>query len=56
MVQEPVFSNVNQTRRTTPVREDIPYGVTPEVLDSEDDGNDDGDIYDLPPFLRERNY
>ena len=55
-VQEPVFSNVNQTRRSAPVREDIPYGVTPEVLDSEDDDNGDGDIYDLPPFLRDRNY
>ena len=56
VVQEPVFSNVNQTRRSAPVREDIPYGVTPEVLDSEDDDNGDGDIYDLPPFLRDRNY
>ena len=55
-VQEPVFSKVNQTRRSAPVREDIPYGVTPEVLDSEDDDNGDGDIYDLPPFLRDRNF
>ena len=56
VVQEPVFSNVNQTRRSTPVREDVPYGVAPEVLDTEDDDNDGGDIYDLPPFLRDRNY
>ena len=56
VVQEPVFSNVNQTRRSAPVREDIPYGVAPEVLDTEDDDNGDGDIYDLPPFLRDRNY
>jgi cell division protein FtsZ len=56
VVQEPVFSNVNQTRRTAPVREDISYGVSPEILENEDEDNGDGDIYDLPPFLRERNY
>ena len=56
-VQEPVFSNVNQSRRSAPVRDDGPYGgVSPEVLDNDDDCSDDGDIYDLPPFLRERNY
>ena len=54
-VQEPVFNNV-QTRRSAPVRDEVPYGVSPEVLDNEDEGNDDGDIYDLPPFLRDRNY
>ena len=54
-VQEPVFNNV-QTRRSVPVRDEVPYGVSPEVLDNEDEGNDDGDIYDLPPFLRDRNY
>ena len=56
VVQEPVFSNASQTRRTAPVREDISYGVSPEILDNEDEDNGDGDIYDLPPFLRERNY
>ena len=52
-VQEPVFSNVSQTRRV-PSKEDVGY-VNPEVLEGEDDEGD-GDIYDLPPFLRERNY
>ena len=55
VVQEPVFSN-QQTRRTAPVREEVSYGVSPEILDNEDEDNGDGDIYDLPPFLRERNY
>ncbi len=54
-VQEPVFSNVSQTRRSTPVREEVSYASTPEVLDSDDESGD-GDIYDLPPFLRDRNY
>lgn len=54
-VQEPVFSNVSQTRRSTPAREEVSYASTPEVLDSDDESGD-GDIYDLPPFLRDRNY
>ena len=53
-VQEPIFSNVSQTRRSVPVKEELNYGVSPELLDS-DDGDDSGE-YDLPPFLRERNY
>ena len=56
-VQEPVFSNVSQTRRASVNKEDVPYGgASTEVLQGEDDGDDSSDIYDLPPFLRERNY
>ena len=53
-VQEPVFSNVSQSRRTSSVKDDIGFNSKPEVLEGEDD--DSGDLYDLPPFLRERNY
>ena len=53
-VQEPIFSNVSQNRRSMPVKEELSYGVSPELLDS-DEGDDSGE-YDLPPFLRERNY
>ena len=51
-VKEPVFSNGAPTRRATPVKEEY---HAPEVLDSDDSSSDDGD-FDLPPFLRERNY
>ena len=53
-VQEPVFSNVSQVRRSTPVNENVNYVSSPELLSDNDD--DSGDAYDLPPFLRERNY
>lgn len=53
-VQEPVFSNVSQTRRSTPMNENVNYVSSPELLSDNDD--DSGDAYDLPPFLRERNY
>lgn len=53
--QVPVFSNVSQTRRSTPATETPSYTSSPEVLNDEDDG-DSSDAYDLPPFLRERNY
>ena len=56
VVQEPVFNNVNQTRRSVPVREEASYSSKPEVLESDDNDTGDGDIYDLPPFLRDRNY
>ena len=56
---EPVFSNVSQpTRRSTPVR-DPEYGVissTPEVLQDDDSSNGSGSEFDLPPFLRDRNF
>ena len=53
--QVPVFSNVSQTRRSTPATETPSYTSSPEVLNDEDDF-DSSDAYDLPPFLRERNY
>ena len=57
VVQEPVFSNVSQTapRRSTTVNENVNYVGSPEILNEEGEG-DSGDAYDLPPFLRERNY
>ena len=52
----PVFSNVSQTRRSAPANDTNNYSApNPEVLNDEDDG-DSSDAYDLPPFLRERNY
>ena len=54
VVQEPVFSNVSQTRRSAPAQELTNYANGPELLNEED--SDSGDAYDLPPFLRERNY
>ncbi len=50
---EPVFSNVAQSRRTPTKEERV---KEPEILQdvSSNDSSDDG--YDLPPFLRERNY
>jgi cell division protein FtsZ len=48
VVQEPVFSNNPPTRRS---RDE--YASVPEVLDEEPDG---GDAYELPPFLRDRNF
>ena len=44
---QPVFSNAQPTRRSTPTKE-------PEVLQSSDDSGD-GD-FDIPAFLRDRNY
>ena len=56
-VQEPVFSNVSQTRRSAPVVDERVGYAKPELLNNtDDDQGDSGDIYDLPPFLRERNY
>ncbi len=53
--QVPVFSNVSQTRRNSSTSDTMNYTSNPEVLNDEDDG-DSSDAYDLPPFLRERNY
>lgn len=50
-IKEPVFSNAAPNRRSVPLKE---VYQTPEVLDSTS-GGDDSD-FDLPPFLRDRNY
>ena len=52
-VQEPVFNNVSQSRRGTATREEASYSA--EILENDEESGD-GDIYDLPPFLRDRNY
>ena len=49
--EQPVFSNAQQTRRSTPSKEDF---RPTEVLQDSDD-SDDGD-FDIPAFLRDRNY
>lgn len=55
-VQEPVFSNVSQTRRSVPAGEEkMNYSSKPELVGTDDNDSDSGE-YDLPPFLRERNY
>ena len=53
---QPIYSNVTQTRRTTRQEPEMIYQTTPpiEVLPT-DDGNDDSE-FDLPPFLKDRNY
>ncbi len=48
--EQPVFSNTQQTRRTTPSKEDF---KTTEIL--QDDDSNDSD-FDIPAFLRDRNY
>lgn len=48
-VKEPVFSNAAPSRRS------VSTESKPEVLDTNDSSSDDGD-FDLPPFLRDRNY
>ncbi|MBE6158136.1 MAG: cell division protein FtsZ [Firmicutes bacterium] len=52
-IKEPVFSNAAPTRRSTPEY------TKPEVLDVMDDdssSSDEGGDFELPPFLRDRNY
>ena len=51
-MKEPVFSNAATTRRSTPVDS---YSA-PEVLESVDPSDDGDGDFDLPPFLRDRNY
>lgn len=58
--EKPVFSNVSQpNRRSAPVREPE-YGVinsAPEMLQDDDDSSAGaGREFDLPPFLRDRNF
>ncbi len=55
---EPIYSNTNQSqnRRSTPtIREEYPY--QPEILQDDDDSNPvGGGDYEVPAFLRDRNY
>ena len=56
---EPIYSNTNQSqsRRSTPtIREDYPY--QPEILQDDDDDSNPvgGGDYEVPAFLRDRNY
>lgn len=54
---QPVYSNVQQPRRATRVDPEPSYVTTTEVVENISDDNNDGDgDYDLPPFLRDRNY
>lgn len=57
--QKPVFSNVQPTRRSR--GEEMGYGSPlPRIDTSTDDDDDDGEVlgsdYDLPPFLRDKNF
>ena len=54
---QPVYSNVAQTRRVTRPEPEMVYQTTPvnEVLPSDNSGDDDSE-FDLPPFLKDRNY
>ena len=57
-VKEPLYNNVQNTRRSAP--RDIEVIDTPQptpipVMSSDDDDDDDGD-YDIPSFLKKRNY
>ena len=56
---EPIYSNTNQSqsRRSTPtIRED--YSYQPEILQDDDDDSNPvgGGDYEVPAFLRDRNY
>ncbi|MDO5003077.1 MAG: cell division protein FtsZ [bacterium] len=57
---QPVYSNVQQTRRTQRVEPEMVYQSTPtsEVLTpiGDDDSSSDDSEFDLPPFLKDRNY
>lgn len=58
-MDQPVYNNVQQqpTRRTRVEPDPIIFKSEPETVpvSSNDDSSDDGD-FDLPPFLKERNY
>ncbi len=53
-VVQPVYSNAPQARRVTRVEPEASYVATTEVV--EDNSSDNDGDYDLPPFLRDRNY
>ena len=56
--QKPVFSNVQPTRRSR--SEEMGYGSPLPRIDTSTDDDDDGEVlgsdYDLPPFLRDKNF
>lgn len=57
-VKEPLYNNVQNTRRSAPRDIEVidPPQPTPiPVMSSDDDDDDDGD-YDIPSFLKKRNY
>ena len=54
-VNQPVYSNVQQTRRSRTESEKVYSSPATEELLT-DDNNDDSSDFDLPPFLKERNY
>ena len=51
---DPIFSNVSQSRRSQP--KEVEYNRENEVAEEDNDEGDDGSDFDLPPFLRDRNY
>lgn len=56
---DPIYSNTNQTpsRRSSQARDD--YSYQPEILQTDDDDNSNpvsGGDYEVPAFLRDRNY
>ncbi len=56
---QPIYSNVQQTRRNQRPEPEVIYQTTPasEILTPEDNSDDDDDTeFDLPPFLKDRNY
>ncbi len=57
-MDKPVYSNVapqQPTRRVARVEPEKIFQSTSETLDTSDNDNSDGE-FDLPPFLKERNY
>lgn len=55
--KEPLYNNIQNTRRTTATRDVETLDTTPKVteIDDEDDDDDDGE-FDIPPFLKNRNF
>ena len=51
---DPIFSNVSQSRRSQP--KEVEYNRENEAAEEDNDEGDDGSDFDLPPFLRDRNY
>lgn len=56
--QEPLYNNIQNTRRTTPTNVEA-LEATPKATvidDEEDDDDDDDGEFDIPPFLKNRNF